>query len=179
MSSWQSALSLRHWKFPHWICRLSEKHIASIQLVEAADPILNELSIKDYIYSSNNKNKSYLKICNSRRPNYVWDCMSGPLKMKKKKKKADAVEELKLLKLELTNRCSRASGSVADEIESVAWKVNNERTTRWTKSLAQRSVPSRPLSQTVLSTLQQMSHQPETANVSVTIRKLARCFNQV
>ena len=68
------------------------------------------------------------------------------LENEKEKKKADAVEELKLLKLELTNRCSRASGSVADEIESDALKVNNEKTTGWTKSLAQRSVPSRPLS---------------------------------
>ena len=54
------------------------------------------------------------------------------------------------MKLELTKGSSRASGSVADEIESVGSKRNHERTARWVESGAQQSVPQRPLSQNVV-----------------------------
>ena len=54
------------------------------------------------------------------------------------------------MKLELTKGSSRASGSVADEIESVGSKRNHERTAGWAESVAQQSVPRRPLSPNVV-----------------------------
>ena len=53
------------------------------------------------------------------------------------------------MKLELTKGSSRASGSVVDEIESVGSKQNHEKTTGWAESVAQQSVPGRPLSPNV------------------------------
>ena len=54
------------------------------------------------------------------------------------------------MKLELTKGSSRASGSVADEIESVGSKRNHEKTAGWVESGAQQSVPQRPLSSNVV-----------------------------
>ena len=54
------------------------------------------------------------------------------------------------MKLELTKGSSRASGSVADEIESVGSKRNHERTAGWAESVAQQSVHRRPLSPNVV-----------------------------
>ena len=54
------------------------------------------------------------------------------------------------MKLELTKGSSRASGPVADEIESVGSKRNHERTAGWAESVAQQSVPRRPLSPNVV-----------------------------
>ena len=54
------------------------------------------------------------------------------------------------MKLELTKGSSRASGSVADEIESVGSKRNYERRAGWAESVAQQSVPRRPLSPNVV-----------------------------
>ena len=54
------------------------------------------------------------------------------------------------MKLELTKGSSRASGSVADETESVGSKRNHERTAGWVESGAQQSVPQRPLSPNVV-----------------------------
>ena len=67
-----------------------------------------------------------------------------------KRKKAEEEEEEGRMKLELTKGSSRASGSVADEIESVGSKRNHERTAGWVESRAQQSVPQRPLSQNVV-----------------------------
>ena len=54
------------------------------------------------------------------------------------------------MKIELTKESSRASGSVADEIESVGSKRNHERTAGWAESVAQQSVHRRPLSPNVV-----------------------------
>ena len=64
--------------------------------------------------------------------------------------KAEEYEEQRRLKIELTKGSSRASGSVADEIESVGSKRNHERTAGWAESVAQKSVPRRPLSPNVV-----------------------------
>ena len=61
-------------------------------------------------------------------------------------KKAEEDKEQRRLKLELTKGSSRASGSVAGEIESVGSKRNHERTAGWAQSVVQQSVPRRPLS---------------------------------
>ena len=73
--------------------------------------------------------------------------MSEPLKTKKKEAEADEVQ--KRLKLELTKGSSRASGSVADEIESVGSRRSHEKTAEWAESVAQQSVSRRPLSPNV------------------------------
>ena len=65
-------------------------------------------------------------------------------------RKAEAEEEQKRLKFELTNGNSRASGSVADEIESVVSRRKQERKAGWAESFAQQSVPRRPLSPKVV-----------------------------
>ena len=52
-------------------------------------------------------------------------------------KKAEEDKEQRRLKLELTKESSRASGSVADEIESVGSKRNHERTAGSAESVAQ------------------------------------------
>ena len=54
------------------------------------------------------------------------------------------------LKLELTKGSSSSSGSVADEIESVGSRRNQERTGGWAESVAQQSFPRRPLSPNVV-----------------------------
>ena len=61
--------------------------------------------------------------------------------LENERKKAEAEEEQRRLKLELTKRSSRASGSLADEIESVGSRPNHERTVGWAESEAQQSVP--------------------------------------
>ena len=66
--------------------------------------------------------------------------------LENERKKAEEEEEQKRMKLELTKGSSRASGSVADEIESVGSKRNQERTARWAEAGAEQSVPQRPLS---------------------------------
>ena len=66
--------------------------------------------------------------------------------LEKERKTAEADEEQRRLELELTKGSSRASGSVADEIESVGSRRNHERTAGWAESVAQKSVPRRPLS---------------------------------
>ena len=68
------------------------------------------------------------------------------LALENEKKKAEEDEEQRRLKLELTKGSSRASGSVADEIESVGSRQNHKRTAGWAESVAQQSVPRRPLS---------------------------------
>ena len=70
--------------------------------------------------------------------------------LENKRKKAEEEEEEKRMKLELTKGSSRASGSVADEIESVGSKRNHERTAGWAESVAQQSVHRRPLSPNVV-----------------------------
>ena len=65
-------------------------------------------------------------------------------------KKAEEDVEQRRLKLELTKGTSRASGSVADDIESVGSKRNHEGTAGWAKSVAQQSVTRRPLSPNVV-----------------------------
>ena len=64
--------------------------------------------------------------------------------------KAEEEEEERRMKLELTKGSSRASGSVADEIESVGSKRNHERTAGWAESVAQQSVHRRLLSPNVV-----------------------------
>ena len=66
------------------------------------------------------------------------------------RKKAEADEEKRRLKLELTKGSSRASGSVAVESESVGSRRDHERTAGWAESVAQQSVPRRPLSPNVV-----------------------------
>ena len=77
--------------------------------------------------------------------------MSEPSKTKERKK-AEADEEQKRLKFELAKGSSRASGSVADEIESVGPRRNHERTGGWAESVAQQSVSSDHYLQALLST---------------------------
>ena len=82
------------------------------------------------------------------------------------------------MKLELTKGSSRASGSVADEIESVGSKRNQERTARWAEAGAEQSVLNGHSLQMLLSTLQRMSPRTELTNVSAPTRKLSRCSNK-
>ena len=70
--------------------------------------------------------------------------------LENERKKAEEEEEERLMKLKLTKGSSRASGSVADEIESVGSKRNHERTAGWAESVAQQSVHRRPLSPNVV-----------------------------
>ena len=70
--------------------------------------------------------------------------------LENERRKAEEEEEERRMKLELTKGSSRASGSVADEIESVGSKRNHERTAGWAESVAQQSVPRRPLSPNVV-----------------------------
>ena len=70
--------------------------------------------------------------------------------LENERKKAEEEEEERRKKLELTKGSSRASGSVADEIESVGSKRNHKRTAGWVESVAQQSVPQRPLSPNVV-----------------------------
>ena len=70
--------------------------------------------------------------------------------LENERKKAEEEEEERRMKLELTKGSSRASGSVADEIESVRSKRNHERTAGWAESVAQQSVHRRPLSPNVV-----------------------------
>ena len=70
--------------------------------------------------------------------------------LENKRKKAEADEEQKRLKFELIKGSSRASGSVADQIESVVSRHNHERTAGWAESVIQQSVPRRPLSPNVI-----------------------------
>ena len=65
-------------------------------------------------------------------------------------RKAEADKEQRRLKFELTKGSSRASGSVAEEIESVGSRRNQEKTAGWAESVAQQSVPRRPLSPNVV-----------------------------
>ena len=66
------------------------------------------------------------------------------------RRKAEAEEEQRRLKLELTKGSSRASGSVPEEIESVASRPIQERTAGCAESMAQQSFPRRPLSPNVV-----------------------------
>ena len=70
------------------------------------------------------------------------------LENERRKREEDGEE--RRIKLELTKGSSRASGSVADEIEKIGSKQNHERTARWVESGAQQSVPQRPLSPNVV-----------------------------
>ena len=70
--------------------------------------------------------------------------------LENERKKAEEEEEERRLKLELTKGTSRASGSAADEIESVGSKRNHEKTAGCAESVAQQSVPRRPLSPNVV-----------------------------
>ena len=67
-----------------------------------------------------------------------------------KRKKADANEEQRRLKLELIKGRLRASGSVADKIETVGSKLNQERTAGWAESMAKQYVSRGPLSSNVV-----------------------------
>ena len=67
------------------------------------------------------------------------------MKEENERRKAEADDEQRLLKLELTKGSSRTSGSVAHKIEGVGSRRNQERTTRLGKKVAQHSAPSRPL----------------------------------
>ena len=70
--------------------------------------------------------------------------------LENERKKAEEEEEERSMNLQLTKGSSRGSGSVADEIESVGSKRNPERTAGWAESVAQQSVPRRPLSPNVV-----------------------------
>ena len=70
--------------------------------------------------------------------------------LENERKRAEEEEEERRMKLELTKGSSRASGTVADEIESAGSKRNHERTAGWAESVAQQSVPRRPLSPNVV-----------------------------
>ena len=70
--------------------------------------------------------------------------------LENERKKAEEEEEERRMKHELTKGSSRASGSVAYEIECVGSKRNNERTAGWAESVAQQSVHRRPLSPNVV-----------------------------
>ena len=70
--------------------------------------------------------------------------------LENERRKADADEEQRRLKLELTKGSSRASGSVAEEIESVGSRRNQVKTSGWAESVAQQSVSRRPLSPSVV-----------------------------
>ena len=70
--------------------------------------------------------------------------------LENERRKAEEDEEERRMKFELTKGSSRASGSVANEIESVGSKRNHERTAGWVESGAQQSVPQRPLSPNVV-----------------------------
>ena len=70
--------------------------------------------------------------------------------LENERKKAEEEEEERRMKLELTKGSSRASGSVADETESVGSKRNHEKTSGWAESVAQQSVHRRPLSPNVV-----------------------------
>ena len=70
--------------------------------------------------------------------------------LENERKKAEEEEEESRMKLELTKESSRASGAVAVEIESVGSKRNHERIAGWAESVAQQSVPRRPLSPNVV-----------------------------
>ena len=64
-------------------------------------------------------------------------------------RKAEAAEEQRRPKLELPKGDSRAFRSVADEIESVGSRRNQEKTAGWAESVAQHSVARRQLSPNV------------------------------
>ena len=66
--------------------------------------------------------------------------------LESEREKSEEEQEERRMKLELTKRSSRASGSVADEIESVGSERNYKRTAGWVESVAQQSVPQQPLS---------------------------------
>ena len=66
--------------------------------------------------------------------------------LQNERKKAEADEEQRRLKLELTKGSSRASGSVADEIESVGSRRKHEKTAGWLESVSQQSVSRQTLS---------------------------------
>ena len=94
------------------------------------------------------------------------------------RKKAEEEEEERRMKLELTKGSSRASGSVADEIEKVGSKRNHQRKAGWVESVAQKSALNGHYLQMLLSTLQRMSTRTELTKVSALTRKLPRCSNQ-
>ena len=60
--------------------------------------------------------------------------------LQNKRKNAEADEEQRWLKLELTKGISRASGSVADEIEIVGSRRKHGRTAGWAESVSQQWV---------------------------------------
>ena len=95
-----------------------------------------------------------------------------------RKKAEEEEEEERRMELELTKGSSRASGSVADEIETVASKRNHETTAGWAESVAQQSSLDGHYLQMLLSILQRMSSRTELTNVSALTRKLPRCSNQ-
>ena len=90
------------------------------------------------------------------------------------RKKAEDDDEQRRLKLELIKGSSRASGSVADEIECVGLRRNCIGQNQWLNSL---SLDSNYL-QTMLSTLKRMSYRTELTNNSAPARKLPRCSNR-
>ena len=85
--------------------------------------------------------------------------------LENERKKAEAEEE-RDMKLELTKGSSRVSGSVVDEIESVGSKRSHERTAGWAESVAQQSVPRRPLSPNVVIDPPTNESRTELTNVS-------------
>ena len=70
--------------------------------------------------------------------------------LENEKKKTEEDGEQRRLKLELTKGSSRASESVADEIESVGSRRNHKRTAGWAESVPQQSVPRQSLSPNVV-----------------------------
>ena len=98
--------------------------------------------------------------------------------LENERKKAEEEEEERRLKLELTKGSSRASGSVADEIESVGSKRNHKRTTGWVESAPQQSVPRRPLSPKVVIEPPTNVKKTELTNVSAATRKVPHCSNR-
>ena len=70
--------------------------------------------------------------------------------LENERKKTEADEEQRRMEIELTKGSSRASGSQADDLESVGLRKNLEKTIGWTNSVAQQSGPRRSLSPKVV-----------------------------
>ena len=79
--------------------------------------------------------------------NYVCESMRA---LENDRKKAEANDEQRHMENELTKGSSRASGSQADDLQSVESRRNLERTIGWTNFVAQQADASRPLSPNVL-----------------------------
>ena len=99
--------------------------------------------------------------------------------LENERRKAEADEEQRRLKLELTKGSSVASGSVANEIESVGSRRIHERTAGLTESVAQQSFSRRPLSPNVVIDPPTNVTQDRVDKRFSTYPKTTRCSNLV